>query len=41
MEEQSDALKKIGSHLTKLEGAKLKKPPRVEVLDKKERGRMG
>ena len=33
MEEQSDVLKKIGSHLTKLEEAKLKKAARVEVLD--------
>ncbi|KAK9993333.1 hypothetical protein SO802_023036 [Lithocarpus litseifolius] len=30
MEEQSDVLKKMGSCLTKLKEAKLKKPPRVE-----------
>ena len=37
MEEQSDILKKMGSRLTKLEEAKLKKPnPRVEVLDVEE-----
>ena len=36
MEEQSDAHKKMGSHLTKLEESKLKKPPRVEVLDEEE-----
>ena len=37
MEEQSDALKKVGSCLTKLEEAKLKKPnPWVEVLDEEE-----
>ena len=36
MEEQSDVLKKMGSHLTKLEEAKLKKPPRVDVLDEEE-----
>ena len=37
MEEQTNALKKIGSLLTKLEEAKLKKPnPRVEVLKKEE-----
>ena len=37
MEEQSDALKKMGSRLTKLEEAKLKKPnPWVEVLDEEE-----
>ena len=34
MEEQSDALKKMGSRLTKLQEAKLKKPnPQVEVLN--------
>ncbi|KAL0010985.1 hypothetical protein SO802_006093 [Lithocarpus litseifolius] len=33
MEEQSDVLKKMGSRLTKQEEAKLKKPPRVEVLN--------
>jgi len=36
MEEQSDVLKKMGSYLTKLEEAKLKKPPCVEVLDEEE-----
>jgi len=36
MEEQSDVLKKMGSHLTKLEEAKLKKPRRVEVLNEEE-----
>ena len=37
MEEQTNALKKIGSLLTKLEEAKLKKlNPRVEVLKKEE-----
>ena len=37
MEEQSDALKKMGSRLTKLQEAKLKKPnPRVEVLDEED-----
>ena len=36
MEEQSDTLKKLGSHLTKLEEAKLKKPPRVNVLNEEE-----
>ena len=37
MEEQTNALKKIGSLLTKLEEAKLKKPnPWVEVLNKEE-----
>ena len=37
MEEQTNALKKIGCLLTKLEEAKLKKPnPRVEVLKKEE-----
>ena len=37
MEEQTNALKKIGSLLTKLEEAKLKKlNPRVEVLNKEE-----
>ena len=33
MEEQSDILKKMGSHLTKLEEAKLKKAAPVQVLD--------
>ena len=34
---KSDTLKKMGSHLTKLEEAKLKKPnPRVKVLNKEE-----
>ena len=37
MEEQSDVLKKMGSCHTKLEEAKLKKPPRVEVLNEDER----
>ena len=36
MEEQSDVLKKMGSCHTKLEEAKLKKPPCVEVLDEEE-----
>ena len=36
MEEQSDVLKKMGSRLTKLEEAKLKKAARVEVLDDEE-----
>ena len=36
MEEQSDILKKMGSRLTRLEEAKLKKIPRVEVVDDKE-----
>ena len=36
MEEQSDAFKKMGSRLTKLEEAKLKKPPCVEVLNEEE-----
>ena len=37
MEEQSDILKKMGSRLTKLDEAKLKKKtPRVEVLDDEE-----
>ena len=36
MEEQSDALKKMGIRLTELEEAKLKKPPCVEVLDEEE-----
>ena len=37
MEKQSDTLKKMGSRLTKLEEAKLKKlNPRVEVLDEEE-----
>ena len=36
MEEQSDVLKKMGSRLTKLEEAKLKKTPRVKVLDDEE-----
>ena len=36
MEEQSDTLKKMGSHLTKLEAAKLRKPPCVEVLNEEE-----
>ena len=39
MKEQSEILKKIGSRLTKLEEAKLKKPnPRVEVLHDEEVG---
>ena len=38
MEEQRDALKKMGSLLAKLEKAKLKKPnPLVKVLDEEER----
>ena len=37
MEEQSAALKKMGSHLTMLEHAKLKKPPHVEAFDEKKR----
>ena len=38
MEEQRDALKKMGSLLAKLEEAKLKKPnPLVKVLDEEER----
>ena len=37
MEEQSDTLKKMGSHLTKLEAAKLRKPQYVEVLNEEER----
>ena len=37
MEEQSDVLKKIGSCLTKLEEAKLKKATHVEILDDEER----
>jgi len=36
-EEQSDTLKKMGSRLTKLEEAKLKKPPHVEVLNEEDR----
>ena len=37
MEKQNDVLKKMGSYLTKLKEAKLKKPnPHVEVLDKEE-----
>ena len=36
MEEESDTLKKMGSCLAKLEVAKLRKPPRVEVLDEEE-----
>ena len=36
MEEQSDALKKMGSCLTKLEDAKLKESTCVEVLDEEE-----
>ena len=36
MEEQSDVLKKMGSHLNKLEEAKLKKPRRVEILNEEE-----
>ncbi|KAK9997912.1 hypothetical protein SO802_017515 [Lithocarpus litseifolius] len=36
MEEQSYVLKMMGSRLTKLEEAKLKKTPRVEVLDDEE-----
>ena len=36
MEEQSDSFKKMGSCLTKLEESKLKKPPRLEVLNEEE-----
>ena len=36
MEEQSDILKKMGSCLTKLEEAKLKKAAHVEILDDEE-----
>ena len=36
MEEQSDTLKKMGSRLTKLEKAKLKKPLCIGVLDEEE-----
>ena len=36
MEDQSDAFKKMGSCLTKLEESKLKKPPRLEVLNEEE-----
>ena len=36
MEEQSNILKKMGSRLTRLEEAKLKTIPRVEVVDDKE-----
>ena len=36
IEEQSNALKKMGICLTKLEEAKLKKPPHVEVLDEEQ-----
>ena len=36
MEEQSDVLKKIGSRLTKLEEAKLKKAVHVEIANDKE-----
>ena len=36
VKEKSDVLKKMGSHLIKLEDAKLKKPPCVEVLDEEE-----
>ncbi|KAK9999021.1 hypothetical protein SO802_018624 [Lithocarpus litseifolius] len=36
MEEHSDILKKMGSHLTKLEEAKLKKAAHVEIPDDEE-----
>ena len=36
MEEQSNILRKMRSRLTRLEEAKLKKIPRVEVVDDKE-----
>ena len=36
MEEQSNILKKMGSRLTRLEEAKLKTIPHVEVVDDKE-----
>ena len=36
MEEQSDVLKKMGSHLTKLEEAKLKKAARAEISNNEE-----
>ena len=36
MEEHSDAHKKMGSLLTKREESKMKKPPRLEVLDEEE-----
>ena len=36
MEEQSDVLKNMGSHFTKLEEAKLKKAAHVEILDDEE-----
>ena len=37
IEEQADALMKIGSRLSKLEESKLKKPVHVEIHDKDER----
>ena len=36
MEEQSDILRKMGSHLTKLEEAKIKKTTHVEIHDDEE-----
>ena len=36
MEEQSDVLKKMGSHLTRLEEAKLKKAARAEISNNEE-----
>ena len=36
IEEKSDALKKIGGHLSKLEESKLKKPIQVEIHDEEE-----
>ena len=36
MEEQIDVLKKMGSRLTKLEEAKLKKGAHVEIIDDEE-----
>ena len=36
MEEQIDVLKKMGSRLTKLEEAKLKKGTHVEIIDDEE-----
>ena len=36
MEEQINVCKKMGSRLTKLEEAKLKKTTRVEILDDEE-----
>ncbi|KAK9988975.1 hypothetical protein SO802_029214 [Lithocarpus litseifolius] len=36
MEEQSDVLKKMGSRLTKLEEAKLKKAARAKIFDNEE-----